>query len=119
MAGGSWLEFERAHSAGECPRKRNRLQGSARLVEDGPFFAYLTAKEEWSVPGTGPVRLGELRIDRSGVDTVRVRLEFAVPEVHPGRYTVVYCNDPCTKGLGDLMGGWFTVLPVLSSTGLN
>ncbi len=29
-----------------------------------------------------------------------------VPDVKPGSYALQLCNDPCTKQLGDIMGGW-------------
>jgi hypothetical protein len=36
----------------------------------------------------------------------QVSLSFNVPDIEPGHYQVVYCNQPCTDGLGDLMGGY-------------
>jgi hypothetical protein len=44
---------------------------------------------------------------------------FTVPDVAPGRYSIDYCNDPCTvTGLGDLIGGSFFVAQTEEEAGL-
>ncbi len=37
------------------------------------------------------------------------RLEFRLPPVPPGLYSVLHCNYPCTTTLGDIIGGVFWV----------
>jgi hypothetical protein len=40
----------------------------------------------------------------------KAALTFKVPELSPGRYSIDYCNDPCTvDGVGDLVGGSFWI----------
>jgi hypothetical protein len=31
---------------------------------------------------------------------------FEIPDVSPGEYQITHCNSPCTKTLGDIIGGW-------------
>lgn len=83
--------------------------GQLGWVEDGPFFAYLVAGDitlwaEHRLP-TDHVALGPLSIQARG-RALRVSISFPVPHhLAAGLYTVTYCNDPCTTGLGDLIGG--------------
>jgi hypothetical protein len=35
---------------------------------------------------------------------------FTLPDVAPGTYALLHCNDPCTTRLGDLLGGTLVVL---------
>jgi hypothetical protein len=92
--------------------------GQLGTVEDGPFFAYLRVDRDLaaeSSPDTWPfvhpsdLPLGELVLatsGRAGDPGVQVSLIFTIPlTLEPGTYEVVYCNDPCTTGLGDLIGG--------------
>ncbi|MGI9601162.1 MAG: hypothetical protein ACR2QE_04720 [Acidimicrobiales bacterium] len=37
-------------------------------------------------------------------------LEFVLPDVAPGEYEILHCNDPCTTTLGDITWGAFTVV---------
>ena len=80
--------------------------GGGRL-EDGPYFAYLgTSRELPSPPPIPPpaIALGEIAIspdDDGRYGTARLR--FTLPDLEPGRYWIVNCNDPCTTTLGDLM----------------
>jgi hypothetical protein len=37
-------------------------------------------------------------------------VEFTVPDVAPGRYDLLHCDDPCTTSLGDITWGVFEVL---------
>jgi len=38
-------------------------------------------------------------------------LEFRLPHVEPGLYAVLTCDYPCTKSVGWITGGWFSVGP--------
>jgi hypothetical protein len=83
--------------------------GQLGWIQDGPFYAYLVAGDVtlWSdrrLP-LDHVGLGPLTVQARG-RALRVSITFPVPDhFAPGLYTVTYCNDPCTSGLGDLIGG--------------
>lgn len=107
-AGGSWLEFERAvyFPGEEAVAVGSVSRGQLGWVEDGPFFAYLS--DQAGYLQTGDVYLGELEFEVSR-DWLRTSLRFTVPDLEAGHYAFVYCNDPCTDGVGDLIGGEFVV----------
>jgi len=118
-AGGSWLETERSHYApGDLATARGVFgNGSYEgTVRDGPFYLYLVPGHRW-LPRNEPiprwaVPLGTLTIKAAeGQYCCWVAsAEFTVPDVPPGRYSLDYCNDPCTlDGIGDLLGGSFFV----------
>lgn len=120
--GGSWLDFEQAaYRPGEEARAEGWVShGQLGWVEDGPFFAYLrppgtvpeaSAPDQWPWISPRDLPLAPLDIGPppTGYAGVTARLIFPVPEVAPGTYEVVYCNDPCTDGLGDLIGATLAV----------
>lgn len=82
-------------------------------LQDGPFYAYLVAGDftlwaERRLP-IDHVALGPLSVQPRG-RILRVSISFLVPShLSSGLYTVTYCNDPCTTGLGDLIGGSLAV----------
>ena len=85
--------------------------------EHGPYYGYISGP---SLPGRRPmapplpddaVRVGEVRFDetrRPGV--LDVSLDFVMPDLEPGYYTLHHCNDPCTRQIGDLMSTSITVV---------
>jgi hypothetical protein len=122
-AGGSWLDpvFDR-YEAGEVATLVGYVgPGPLGWVDDGPFFAYLRAGDVQVPPN--PVfsdqgtPVGRLEVEPAGgananadASLLRVRLSFRLPSsLPPGSYGVAYCNDPCTTGLGDLIGGRLAV----------
>jgi hypothetical protein len=118
-AGGSWLETEeRYYSPGGEATARGTF-GPGQLegdIADGPYHAYLVPGYRWfEKPGPIPgyaIPLGPIAIrPTTGNYCCWVAtLTFTVPEVSPGRYSIEYCNNPCTvNGIGDLMGGSFFV----------
>jgi hypothetical protein len=118
-AGGSWLETERSNYApGDHAMARGVFgDGSYEgTVEDGPFYLYLVpgyrglprnqSIPEWAVP-LGPLSIGPAE---GRYCCWVASADFTVPDVAPGRYSLDYCNDPCTvDGIGDLLGGSFFV----------
>lgn len=113
-AGGAWIDPDQRIYVPSDPAV---LDGSFSLagslegkLTDGPFVAYLLEEGVWIESGripAGAIRLGTLEFDRSGGrHDVRARIEFRVPDVPIGWYSVGYCNRPCTvNGIGELMGG--------------
>ena len=92
--------------------------GQLGWVEDGPFFAYLRVdpravaadparSTSWPAIHETDLPLGPLTvIDNGPARLLDVSITVEVPAgLEPGIYDVVYCNDPCTTGLGDLIGG--------------
>ena len=78
--------------------------------EDGPYFAYLVPpREKVPFPSDGipddAIALGELSLDPYEDDATHsvARLTFSVPDVAPGRYFVMHCNEGCKTALGDIM----------------
>jgi hypothetical protein len=118
-AGSSWLETEQPYySPGDHARARGIFgKGSyVGTVDDGPFHLYLVPDYRW-LPRNKPipewaVPLGPLTIQPADGEYCCwvASADFTVPEVAPGRYSLDYCNDPCTvDGVGDLLGGSFLV----------
>jgi hypothetical protein len=116
--GGSWIEpYRESYRPGDTVVMRGGIgPGSLGDVEDGPFYAYLRVDPNAANPHRFPnihetdLYLGELEVEGRPGWTMEVSLTFTLPDDIPdGGYEVVYCNDPCTAGLGDFLGGWITV----------
>jgi hypothetical protein len=118
-AGGSWLETEdQYYSPGSQATARGTFGPGAYegRVSDGPYYAYLVPRFRWfEKPGPVPdyaIPLGPITIRRATGNYCcwAASLTFTVPDLPPGRYSIEYCNDPCTvNGIGDLIGGSFWV----------
>lgn len=119
LAGGSWIESYRdSYRPGETVVMRGDVSpGQLGWVEDGPFYAYLRVNPNAGAgANTFPyidesdMYLGELVLQELSWGWVHVSLMFTLPaDIPDGEYWVSYCNDPCTEGLGDLMGGYVNV----------
>lgn len=119
--GGSWLEsYSPVHRPGETVFLRGVVSpGSLGTLEDGPFHAYLRvdpqaaeAANSHTFPNihASDLYLGELRVVGREGWTFDVSITVNLPaDLTDGGYEVVYCNDPCTAGLGDLLGAWLNV----------
>lgn len=118
VAGGSWLETYRAvyPPGGTVVMSGEVSPGQLGWVSDGPFYAYLRVEPKALVAAEHANRfpyvhetdlpLGSLNLTERSDGWVSVSITFLLPSDIPnGDYWVVYCNDPCTEGLGDLMGG--------------
>jgi hypothetical protein len=110
LAGGTHLQPVRdRYEAGEVATLVGYTSGGQLgWVQDGPFYAYLVDEGTtlWASRRVPPesLPLGPLTVEARG-STLRVSLSFRLPDqLVPGVYTVSYCNDPCTTGLGDLIG---------------
>lgn len=86
-------------------------RGAYGWIDDGPFFTYLQGEAYGRVTASGnggattDVPLGPLQIDGTGSNlTASISFNLA-HDVPPGEYWVMVCNDPCTTGIGDLIGG--------------
>lgn len=116
-AGGSWLEpaWDRVEAGQSISLSADISHGQLGWVDDGPFYAYLSGETYGKTlhEGTGgavtDVSLGELVITERDRH-LRASIDFTLAEAAPpGEYWIVVCNDPCTTGLGDLIGGFLFV----------
>ncbi|MCP4303328.1 MAG: hypothetical protein GY788_00300 [bacterium] len=112
-AGGSWLDpsWERVEAGDRILLSGFVSHGQLGWINDGPFYAYLSGATYGIITDTGhggtatDVPLGQLGVEESE-RRLAVSIDFALAdEVPPGEYWVLVCNDPCTTGLGDLIGG--------------
>jgi hypothetical protein len=111
-ASGSWLEpnWVRVEAGDRISLSGDVSPGQLGWVEDGPYFAYLSGAtygitiDEGIGGNQTDVPLGELSIDTTA-GGARVAVTFSLPDdAPPGEYWVNFCNDPCQKGFGDLIG---------------
>jgi hypothetical protein len=113
QAGGTWFEQSdsRVEAGDELRLTATVGRGVLGWIEDGPFFVYLQGDEFGLVvtEGSGAsaetdVALGELEVVEQ-IQNLVVTASVTIPEATPpGEYWVAVCNDPCTTGLGDLIG---------------
>jgi hypothetical protein len=92
--------------------------GSLGTPEDGPYVIYLAppgaVAEFWpGLPdGSIPVGIVEIHLgpyqeaDGDWYGPHHAVARFEIPDVSPGEYQIAHCNSPCTKTLGDIIGGW-------------
>jgi hypothetical protein len=119
VAGGAVFEFDRRYYVpGDHVSGRVTFgQGSGKPIraEAGPFTAYIVPGSMWlDSPPIPPsaISVGEMGLARSPIRGWVATLDFTLPEVAPGTYSIAFCNDPCTVSvMGELTGGWFQVVP--------
>jgi len=122
-AGGSVWHFDDAeYQPGEIAEATTTVawshNGSLGTPEDGPFVLYLAPQdavaESWpGLPdGSIPVGIVEIHLgpyqetDGEWYGPHHAVARFEIPDVSPGEYQIAHCNSPCTKTLGDIIGGW-------------
>ena len=112
QAGGTWFEPSavRVEAGDQVELTATVYRGTLGWIEDGPFFVYLQGDQFGTVLTEGyggaatDVPLGQLDLG-TRVQRLSVSANVTIPgETPPGEYWVVVCNDPCTTGLGDLIG---------------
>jgi hypothetical protein len=116
-AGGSWLYpvADRYEPGDVATLVGYAGPGQQGWLEDGPFYAYLEPAAGDRPPSAqdGGQPLGPLTVEptgRAGWEALRITLSFRLPiDLAAGSYQVMYCNDPCAKGLGDLVGAMVDV----------
>lgn len=84
--------------------------------EHGPFFFYVAKSTEgrWGpFPPPLPedaILVGEVNFERRDEVTWDASGTFTLPHLDPGDYSLLHCNDPCTRQLGDIMSTPFSVV---------
>jgi microcystin-dependent protein len=134
-AGGSVWRFDReGYRPGEPVVARASVgwaHGNLGTPEEGPYRAYLLPEgEPVEVPegttspfiprsalpvGEIEVVLGPISLAPDGVSGPKFGpngaiVRFTLPDLAPGRYQLLHCNDPCTTPLGDITWGVLTVI---------
>jgi hypothetical protein len=115
LGGGSTFDFGRYHVPGERVVGVTEfwIRAKDRQLLERAFYAYLIPSRSWIEPPDIPaeaVFLGPVTIAASEGGGV-ARMSFIVPDVAPGGYNVALCDLPCRHAfLGDLVGGWITVV---------
>lgn len=116
--GGSTFDFNRrsfapGQTAVGTTQFSDAVEEQGRIA-DGPYLAYLVRGEAFIEPPNVPhdaIRLGRVKMHRSGNSIWEASIRFVIPDVPPGTYTVSLCNDPCRNSfVGDLMGAWISVV---------
>ena len=80
--------------------------GSQAAPNEGPWFASLRSYVGGARTPLGPVDI--VASDNNACPWVATAT-FVVPNVAVGAYWVDVCDEGCTTGVGDLMGGYFVV----------
>ena len=133
--GGSWLMFEgqdpnsepvlawgeHVHATAGLSLNNvvsgKRRGGAWAGPDQGPFFGYIAARKDvnWGpFPPPLPddaVLVGQVVFSKTSDSRVMdLTLDFVMPELEPGYYSLLHCNDPCTRQIGDTMSTAFTVV---------
>lgn len=120
LAGGSWWPFDGYHQPGDVVESTTSVAWSHNsdlgIPADGPYLIYLARSDvapESALPeqsllvGIVEIHLGPFTAeDGQSYGPHHAVARFEIPDVAPGIYQIAHCNDPCTKTLGDIMGGW-------------
>ena len=84
--------------------------GTLGWTDDGPFFGYLSASDHPSIARATGLPVGEISIEEVVSGQLRATITFLLPDdLEPRTYSFEYCNEPCTTGLGDLVGATIKV----------
>jgi hypothetical protein len=116
-AGGSQWTFDQpSYLPGEVATARGDFGPGCcdrGWLDDGPYLAWITPyPADGELPDREALLVGDVRLTqepiRFGDQTSFVNVAtvvFVVPDVRPGPYVLLHCNDPCTAPLGDLVQG--------------
>ncbi len=117
VAGGSWIAPTRdRYEPGDSVEMVGYFGTAGELDPAVRFFAYLrldasadrgaSTVDGWPSIRQTDLPLGELVITPFSPGRARAAITFTLPDdLAPAQYPIVYCNDPCTHGVGDLVGG--------------
>ena len=102
------------------------LKAAERAVESGAYYAYLLRDFDyeivdhatggdfrpgwWKLGGAEPTRLGNVTLRGPDANLVDATAGFTVPDVAPGRYELMFCNEGCTRSFADVIPTSVTVI---------
>lgn len=85
----------------------------------GKFFAYLIAGFDfatvdaamgrpeprgwWTLGGARAIRVGTVRLTGWDGNLAQARARFVIPDLEPGAYAVMFCDEACEQPLGDVV----------------
>jgi hypothetical protein len=88
-------------------------------TQDGPFYVYLlggfdysiveramrkaSPRAWWSIGDADAIRLGRVGIGTGDSNLALASASFRVPDVPPGRYSVMFCSAGCARPLADVI----------------
>jgi hypothetical protein len=105
-----WGEQVHARTSVWVPGIKDAPEGYFAGPEHGPFYGYISPRPAHRIDSFAPplpkdaMLVGEVTFSETDdPDALNVALDFVVPEIEPGYYTLHHCNDPCTRQIGDLM----------------
>ena len=88
----------------------------AEIAAETPYYAYLVKgfdhrlleramnkpePERWWRPLTPPIKAGDVYLGGADANLMRGRVHLNVPDVPPGRYALMLCDDGCHTPLGN------------------
>lgn len=122
LAGGAVWHFEGYHEPGDTVESTTSIawnhNSDLGKPSDGPYFLYLAPQEldppTWPGIPEGAMLVGIVEAHEGpyvGSDGElygphHAVARFEIPDVDPGVYQILHCNDPCTSTLADIVGGW-------------
>ena len=120
--GGAIWEFEGYHRPGDIVESTTAVtwnyDATPGTPQEGPYLLYLAPMnveiDSWPQPPEESLLVGIVEVregpftddDRSSYGPNHAAARFEIPDVPTGRYQILHCNDPCTKTLGNIVGGW-------------
>lgn len=132
-AGGSAWQFDRAQyqpgdvATGQAAPIAWHHHDALGRPDQGPYHAWLLPPDlppSWTpaIPD-GAVRVAEVEVRPGRMELApgsllrshQARIRFVVPDLPPGTYGVLHCNDPCTTTLADITWGEIVIGPPLAT----
>lgn len=111
QAGDAWFPSrkaaERAHRDGSY--QAYLLEGFDYAIVDRAL-AHDFRPRWWELGDARAIHLGPVVLARPGANLVDATARFEVPEVAPGRYEVMFCNDGCTRSFADVIPTTVTII---------
>lgn len=123
MAGGAVWHFDgRDYRPGDIAEASSPVAwdhgSNLGTPEDGPYLLYVAPADAdgtvWPAVPDDAILVGVVEIsigpyqaeDGYWYGPSQAVARFEIPQVPPGEYQILHCNDPCTTTLGDIIGGW-------------
>jgi hypothetical protein len=117
--GSSFLYDQPSYRPGEQAFGWSTAYDLEQFRQEGPFAAWLVPVDDhaWGEVPAGAVFIGRI-VPHTGpyepanvISPNHLTLDFTVPDLPPGEYTMVHCNQPCTTSIQEVTwGGSFRIV---------